>query len=89
MIFILIQIKFNIDINYDELENHMKTYEKKSWSSLVVRSNAEPKYAEPKKPRQICTWKYRRRFGSFHVFWRVHYTGKTCILTGPNVSGLH
>jgi hypothetical protein len=47
IIFILIQIKFNIDINYDELENHMKTYEKKSWSSsLVVRSNVEPKYAK-------------------------------------------
>jgi hypothetical protein len=42
----LIQIKFNIDINCDELENHMKTYEKKSWSSLVVRSNVEPKYAK-------------------------------------------
>ncbi len=46
MIFILIQIKFNIDINYDELENHMKTYEKKSGSSLVVRSNVEPNYAK-------------------------------------------
>jgi hypothetical protein len=44
MLFILIQIKFDIDINNDGL---LKPYEnirkKESWSSLVVCNNAKPK----------------------------------------------
>ncbi len=45
MVFTSIQIKFDIEINNDELlENiweHKKS--KKTWSSLVVRNNMEPK----------------------------------------------
>ncbi len=43
VIFILIEIKFDIDINNDELLIMIQEHSKKEKSSLVVRSNAEPK----------------------------------------------
>jgi hypothetical protein len=44
MLFILIQIKFDIDINNDELWKPYKNIRKKeSWSSLVVCNNVKPK----------------------------------------------
>jgi hypothetical protein len=44
MIFILIRIEFNIDINNDELLIIVWKHNKKIKSSLVVRSNVKPKF---------------------------------------------
>ncbi len=48
MKFILIQIKFDIDINNDELlKSIWKRQEKKSWLSLLVHSsNSKPKFCQ-------------------------------------------
>jgi hypothetical protein len=44
MIFIIIHIKFDIDINNDELWKPYKNIRIffKNWSSLIVHSNTEP-----------------------------------------------
>jgi hypothetical protein len=41
MIFILIQIKFDIDINNDKL---LKNIRRKKWSSQVLHNSVEPKF---------------------------------------------
>jgi hypothetical protein len=47
IIFILIQIKFDIDINNDELKETIwehKKREKQNWLSLIVHRNVELKF---------------------------------------------
>jgi hypothetical protein len=44
MIFILLQIKFDIEINNDELLKTIWKHKKKIWLSLVVHNSMEPKY---------------------------------------------
>ncbi len=50
MIFILIQIKFEIDINNDELLENVQKHKKikLSWSLLVMHSFAKPKFVKVK-----------------------------------------
>jgi hypothetical protein len=44
MLFMLIQIKFNMDKNNDELLKNIQEHKKKKkWSSLVVHIYAQPK----------------------------------------------
>jgi len=44
MIFILIQNKFDIDINDDELLKTIWKQKKKNWLSQVLRNSVEPKF---------------------------------------------
>jgi len=66
MIFILIQIKFEIDINNDELLETIQKHKKNKLSqlSLIMHSNAKSKFVKVKICKYLLSFKSRTlRFG--------------------------